>query len=180
MTAWELAPDDLDDLPRGTELPSIPIEDAPQGVRNVAKRIDPGWTWRLQPGEGWAIRQAYGPPRGDGTRPQLRTLQACDTISIRAEAEDPAFPAIRHHVAIVWCRIEHTGKRGPDGAWAWQCEPHPQGGVVDGVARRAWSLPPRRLGLAVCSELLAVPPDGVALQDAYVAAGPPVDGPDDV
>jgi len=167
---WELAPDDLDDLVPGVDLGPIDLADAPQGVRNAANKIHANWVWELRTGEGRAIRQAYGEPRGDGTRPQLRVLEPCDTISVRAEAADPAFPVNRLHVVIVWTRIERTGKRAPDGAWAWSCEPHP-----DGAGRRAWSRAPRRVGVTMARDLLAAPPDDEALGAAYDAAGPPSD-----
>ena len=171
-TGWELAPEDLDDLPRGTHLGEIALADAPQGVRNVANKIDANWVWRIVSGEGLAIRQAYGTPRGDGTRPQLRVLEPCDTISIRARADDPVFPCNTLHVVIVWTRLERTNKRAPDGAWAWSCEPHPQGDE-----RRAWSRPPRRVGVTAAGALLASPPDELELAAVYLAAGPPVDEP---
>lgn len=170
-TGHVLAPDDLDDLPSGARLDEIPLTDAPQGVRNVATKIHENWVWRLVSGEGWAIRQAYGPPRSDGTRPQLKILDPSQTISIRAVADDPAFPCNRHHVVIVWTWLARTGKRAPDGAWAWTCEPHPEG-----ADRRAWQRPPRRVGVARCAALLAGPPDDTELGLAYDAAGAPVDG----
>jgi hypothetical protein len=169
-TGWELAPDNLDDLPRGAMTGEIRPADAPLGVRNVATKIHENWVWHVLTGEGWAIRQAYGQPRGDGTRPQLRVLQPCDTVSIRAQAPDPAFPANLLHVAIVWARIEHTGKRAPEGAWIWSCEPHPEG-----YGRRAWSRPPRRVPVTVAGALLADVPDDDALGWVYDEAEPPVD-----
>jgi len=171
VTGYVLAPENLDHLPRGYDLGEIPLADAPQGVRNAATKIDSNWVWRVCTGEGWAVRQAYGPPRGDGTRPQLRVLERCDTVSIRAEADDPAFPCNRLHVAIVWARIHRTGKRAPEGAWVWSCEPHPEG-----PWRRAWSRPPRRVAVTVAGALLAYAPDDEALGTVYDAAGPPVDG----
>jgi hypothetical protein len=175
MSTWELAPDNLDDLVPGVDLGEIALADAPLGVRNAATKIADNWVWRVVSGEGRAIRQAYGDPRGDGTRPQLRVLEPCDTVSIRAQADDPAFPANRLHVAIVWTRIERTAKRAPEGAWVWTCEPHP-----DGDGRRAWSRAPRRVSVTAARDLLAGPPDDQQLEIVYVAAGPPTDDDSDV
>jgi hypothetical protein len=172
-TGWELAPDNLTDLPRGVMTGEIRPADAPLGVRKVATKIHDNWVWHVFTGEGRAIRQAYGEPRGDGTRPQLRVLEPCDTVSIRAEAADPVFPANRLHVAIVWARIERTGKRAPEGAWVWTCEPHPEAGWSD--PRRAWSRAPRRVSVSAAAALLAGPPDDQQLEIVYVAAGPPKD-----
>lgn len=169
-----LTPDDLDDLPLGRPLGEIPVADAPLGVRNVATKIHENWVWRVCSGEGLAIRQAFGPERGDGTRPKLSVLEPCDTISIRARADDPVFPCNSHHVVIVWTRVHRTGKRSPEGAWAWTCEPHPEG-----AGRRAWQRAPRQVGVTSAAALLAGPPDDGELGLAYAAAGAPVDGPAD-
>jgi hypothetical protein len=133
-----LAPDDLDDLPAGVALGEIAITDAPQGCRSVAAKIDRNWVWRLTDGEGVALRQGKGAPRGSGTRPKLAILDPCRSVALRAAGVDEGFPDATHHVIIVWVQILRTGKWAADGAWAWSTAPAPSG------PGRAWQRPPRR------------------------------------
>jgi hypothetical protein len=133
-----LAPDDDDDLPEGVALGEVEIGQAPQGVRTVANRVHPDWTWRLTDGEGVAVRQGKGAPRGSGTRPKLRILEPCRSVALRATGADAGFPDVQHHAVIVWVQLVRTGAWKADCAWAWTTEPAPAG---DG---RSWARPPRR------------------------------------
>jgi hypothetical protein len=147
---------DLDALPHGTV-----VEDAelPRGAALVANKIAPGWQWRACHGEGWRLGQGYGPPRGDGSRPQLAILDPCRSVTLRAVAIDPAFDMITHHVLIGWVCTERGGKWKPDLAAAWSVEPRP-----DGRGRGRWTTRlSLSLGLSACSALLAAPPDVAVL-----------------
>lgn len=158
---------DLDALPRGTSHGVLAVADAPQGARNVAAKIAPGWTWRLLDGEGWGVRQGSGPPRGNGTRPKLWILEPCRSVTLRAVAVDEGFPDTSHHAVLGWVFIERTGKWKADLACVWTTEPAPDG---RGAARRWWAIPPTEIGVTAAKALLSRPPDGPALLGCVEAA----------
>jgi hypothetical protein len=159
-----LAPDDLDDLPAGVALGEVAIGDAPQGCRSIAGRIADGWSWRLTSGEGVALRQGKGAPRGSGTRPKLAILDPCASVALRAAGPDVGFPDVTHHVIIVWVRIERTGRWAADGAWAWSTESAP-----DGLGR-TWQRPPRRWkAITEVAGLLYAEPSADAVEDLFAA-----------
>jgi hypothetical protein len=148
-----LAPDNDDDLPRGIAFGEIDPADAPKGCRDVAARIDGNWIWRLTDGEGVAVRQGKGAPRGSGTRPKLKILDPCRSVCLRASGQDEGFPDVWHHVVISWVQIERTGKWSADAAWAWSTEPSPDG------EGRAWARPPRQWStVGAVAALLYGPP----------------------
>lgn len=159
----------LDSLPPGVALGVLDPRDAPQGVRNACARIGPFWQWRLLHGEGWAVRQGKGPPRGDGTRPRLAILDPCRSITLRAAAVDSEFDALTHHVVIAWVLILRTGAWKAEAGWAWLTEPAPEG--PGGAGRgRAWARAPRDVGVTRCGTLLAGVPDVTALDSVRAAA----------
>ena len=153
---------DLDALPRGTDHGVLDVADAPQGARNVANGIADGWHWRLLDGEGWAVRQGKGPPRGNGSRPKLVILDECRSVTLRAVAVDEGFPDVNHHALLGWVRIERTGTWKADLAWVWSTEPGPTPG------RRCWT--GTEVGVTAAKALLGRPPDGAALRAAVEAA----------
>lgn len=159
---------DLDALPHGTAHGALDVADAPQGARTVANKIADGWCWRLLDGEGWAVRQGKGPPRGSGTRPKLVILEPCRSVTLRAVAPDEWFPDTTHHVVLGWVFVERTGKWKADLAMVWTTEP------VPGVSgRRWWAIPPTEVGVTVAKRLLSGPPDAaelLAARDAVLAA----------
>lgn len=169
---------DLDALPRGTTHGVLDVADAPQGARTVANKIADGWTWRLLDGEGWAVRQGKGPPRGSGTRPKLVILEPCQSVTLRAVAVDEWFPDVTHHVVLGWVFVERTGKWKADLACVWTTEP-----VPGASGRRWWAIPPTPVGVTVAKRLLSGPPDAaevLAARDAVLRAraeetGPAVD-----
>ena len=156
---------DLDALPRGTTHGVIEVADAPQGARTVADRIAPGWHWRLLDGEGWAVRQGSGPPRGNGTRPKLWILEPSRSVTLRAVAVDEGFPATSHHAVLGWVFIERTGKWKADLACVWTTEPGPGVG-----GRRWWAIPPTEIGVTAVKALLSRAPDGPELARCVEAA----------
>jgi hypothetical protein len=151
-------------LPRGTDHGPIPVDEAPQGARNVVAHIERGWHWRLLSGEGYAPRQGKGPPRGDGTRPKLAILDPCRSVSLRAVAISEEFHETTLHVTIVWVQILRTSKWAVEYAHAWATGPDvaPGNRTIDpahlGVS----------LGLTACSVLLACPPSLTALEVAVI------------
>lgn len=159
---------DLDALPLGVAGGPIEPGDAPQGARNVATKIDGNWIWRLVRGEGWVIREGKGPERSDGTRPKLRILDPCASVTLRAVGLDEAFPIITHHVVLAWVRLDRTGSWKAEAGWAGSTEPSPAGS--HGAHRRCWSAGPRRIGVTACRGVLAVPPDAEAMAAALAAA----------
>ena len=153
-----LAPEDEGDLPQGVALGGVELDLAPQGCRSIAAKIDANWIWRITDGEGVALRQGKGAPRGSGTRPKLAILEPCRSVALRAAGVDEEFGDVTHHVVIVWVQLARTLKWAGDGAWAWTTEP------VVGVGSgrpfgRAWALPPRRWRtITDVAAVLAVPP----------------------
>lgn len=168
----------LDALPRGSSGGEIAIADAPQGARNVANKIGPEWAWRLLSGEGWTLRQGSGPPRGNGTRPKLAILDACASVTLRAVAIDPGFPAVTHHVVIVWSLVYRAGKWKAEQGSIWTTEPRPGGG-------RWQTFPPVDVGVTAAKALLSTVPDvaevdtvrALALAAREAEAGEPIDRP---
>ena len=130
---------------------------APWQTRSIG-----GWVWCLLDGEGWAVRQGKGPPRGNGSRPQLAILDECRSVTLRAVAVDEGFPDVNHHALLGWVRIERTGKWKADLAWVWSTEPSPTPG------RRWWM--GTEVGVTAAKALLSRPPDGAALRAAVEAA----------
>ena len=155
------APEDLDALPPGTCHGELAISDAPQGAREAASKIDDNWTWRLIDGEGWATREGKGPVRDNGTRPKIRILLPCRSVTLRAVGVDQAFPDTTHHVVLAWVYVYERPKWAAEGGWAGTTEPflgQPlPGGRVS--IRRGWTAGPRALGVTRCRALLAGPPD---------------------
>ena len=163
---------DLDHLPLGRLGGDLPVVDAPQGARNAAARIDGNWIWRLVSGEGWVIREGKGAERSDGTRPKIKILEPCRSVTLRAIGCDEAFPYVTHHVVLAWVAIERTGAWSPEGAWAGSTEPS--------VAhRRCWIAGPRRIGVTACKGVLGLPPDARGI-DAALAAARAADSDQDV
>lgn len=152
------APDRLDDLPRGTDLGEIDLADAPRGVRTLAAKIDANWVWRIVLGEGWAVRQGYGPPRDSGTRPKVSTLVPCASVSLRAVGVDQAFPAVSHHVVACWVRPAEIEKWKAEEGWYWSTEPRADDGRRRWIHRLVTSL-----GVARCGAILAGPPDAARI-----------------
>jgi hypothetical protein len=136
----------------------VELDAAPQGCRSIAAKIDANWIWRITDGEGVALRQGKGAPRGSGTRPKLAILDPCRSVALRAAGVDEGFPDVTHHVVIVWVQLARTLKWSADSAWAWTTEP------VVGVGSgrpfgRVWALPPRRWRtITDVAAVLAVPP----------------------
>lgn len=149
----------LDGLPDGHDLGELAVADAPQGCRNVAAHIADGWSWRLRDGEGWVCREGKGPVRSNGTRPKLRILEPCRSVSLRACAVDPEFEVVTHYVVIVWVQLTRTKRWTCEYAHAWSTEPAPTGG--------RWA---SRLGITLgrdpCGALLAEAPSAYALDEA--------------
>lgn len=137
----------LDALPPGVALGLLDVADAPLGVRNACGRIHDGWAWRLLHGEGYAVRQGKGPPRGDGTRPKLVILEPCRSVTLRACAVDLEFDRLTHHVVIAWVLVLRTGAWKADAGWAWLTEPGMDGG-------RTWARAPRDVGVTRATALL--------------------------
>ena len=138
-----LAPDSDDELPAGTALGTLALAQAPQGARTVANKIAPGWEWRLTDGEGVTVRQGKGAPRDSGTRPNLRILEPCRSVALRATGTDEGFPDVQHHVIIVWVQLARTLRWSADEAWAWSteqaygmCSGRPFGRVAQRAPRR--------------------------------------------
>lgn len=157
-----LAPDDEDDLPQGYARGEIALADAPQGCRSVATKIDRNWVWRITDGEGVALREGKGPPRGSGTRPKLKILDPCRSVALRAVGVDEGFPDLAHHVVIVWVQIMRTGRWKAESAWAWSTEPAPAG------SGRSWVRPPRRWStVGAVAALLYVPPSAVTMAELH-------------
>lgn len=157
-----LAPDSDDELPAGVALGEIEISAAPQGARTVLNRIAPGWQWRLTDGEGVAVRQGKGAPRDSGTRPNLRILDPCRSVALRATGTDEGFPDVQHHVIIFWVQLARTLRWATDGAWAWSSEPAPAG------AGRSWARAPRRWkATSGVAGLLYVPPSAVTMAELH-------------
>lgn len=152
------APEDLDALPPGTCLGELAVTDAPQGARDAASKIDDNWVWRLIDGEGWATREGKGPVRDNGTRPKIRILLPCRSVSLRAVGVDAAFPLIIHHVVLTWSYLYDRPKWSAEGGWAGMTEPRAGSGPA-----RWWTVGPRALGVTACRELLAGPPDAARL-----------------
>jgi len=132
-----LAPDDDAELPEGVALGEIRIAEAPRGVRAVASKIHANWVWRITDGEGVALRQGKGAPRGDGTRPKLRIMEPCRSVALRAVGIDEGFPDVSHHGVITWVQLARTLAWKAEGAWAWSTEQHPD------WCGRSWARPPR-------------------------------------
>ena len=163
-----LAPDSDDELPEGVALGTLRLAEAPQGARTVASKIHRNWVWRLTDGEGVAVRQGKGAPRDSGTRPNLRILEPCRSVALRATGVDEGFPDVQHHVIIVWVQLARTLRWSADEAWAWStesvCGVGPRGS--DGVrpfGRAAQRAPRRWKAISGVAGLLYVPPSAVTM-----------------
>jgi hypothetical protein len=164
-----LAPESLDDLPRGVFHGEMPPDELPAGPGSALAQAGGGWSVRMLGGVGWALREGKGPPRADGTRPKLRILEPCTTVTLRAVGIDPEWDDVTHHVVIGWARVARTGKSGPYVSYVWSTEPAL--GVESGrpfgrVMRRN----PRALSLALAGEILAGPCSDTALS-THLAEG---------
>jgi len=148
----------LDDLPRGVWHGEMALDELPAGPGSAASDAGGGWTVRVIGGAGWALREGKGPPRGDGTRPKLKILEPCTTITLRAVGFDPEWDDVTHHLVIGWCRIARTGKSGPFVAFVWSSEPN-----LDAGAPRVFRRNARAVSLAVACEILAGPCSDTAL-----------------
>lgn len=157
-------PDESD----GVAGPLIDVGDAPLGVRNVAARVHPGWSFVLRSGSGRHPRQVKGNPRGDGTRPKIASSEPVESITLRAVAMDLAFPTVAHRVVVAWVRRERTGRWTADGAHVWTTEPAPAG------PGRVWRTNPRAVSVTRAGALLAVAPD-LDTTDAACSCTDPVD-----
>lgn len=161
-----LAPERDDELPEGVSFGELALADAPQGCRTVVGGIDGNWVWRLTDGEGVAVRQGKGAPRGSGVRPKLRILEPCRSVALRCVGVDQAFPDVSHHMVAVWVHIERTGKWKIDRAWLWSTEA--RYGMCSGAPRgRAWVHPPAEVGLAACRAVLHGLPDAAVVDAVY-------------
>lgn len=161
-----LAPDRDDELPDGVSFGELALADAPQGCRTVVGGIEANWVWRLTDGEGVAVRQGKGAPRGSGVRPKLRILEPCRSVALRCVGVDQGFPDVSHHVVAVWVFIERTGKWKIDRGWLASSEPsacQTEGGPTG----RGWAHPPAEVGLAACRAVLAGPPDAAVVDAVY-------------
>jgi hypothetical protein len=149
-----LAPEQLDDLPAGVMHGEMTPEDLPTGPGTALAHTAGGWSVRMLGGVGWALREGKGPPRDNGTRPKLKILEPCTTVTLRAVAIDPEWDDVTHHVVIAWCRIARTGKSGPDVAFVWSTEP--TFGMCSGRPfGRTMRRNPRPISLALAGEILA-------------------------
>jgi hypothetical protein len=148
----------LDDLPRGVWHGRMAPDELPTGPGTALAHAAGGWTVRMISGIGWALREGKGPPRDNGTRPKLRILEPCTTITLRAVGFDDEWDDVTHHVVISWCRIARTGKSGPDVAFAWSSEPNLNAG-----APRVFRRNPRPVSLSLAGQLLAGPCSDTAL-----------------
>jgi len=73
------------------------------------------WTYEVVPGAGTVDAQAFGDPRGDGTRPKLTVAAPCESVGLRA-----VHPATRRQVRAVWvCRTDKA-KRSWTMTIAWR------------------------------------------------------------
>ena len=156
----------IDDLPVGVWHGEMAPDELPKGPGDALGGSVNGWEIRLVHGAGYALREGKGPPRGDGTRPKLKILEPCTSITLRAVGFDPEWDDVTHHVVIGWCRVARTGKSGPELAWAWSSEPTLGLGSLRPFGR-TFRRNPRLLGLAAASALLAGPPSDAAMSTAY-------------
>jgi hypothetical protein len=151
-----LAPEQLDDLPRGTFHGEMRLDELPAGPGSAAADAGGGWTVRVVGGAGWAVREGKGPPRDNGTRPKLKILEPCTTVTLRAVGIDPEWDDVTHHVLIGWCRIARTGKSASHLAFVWSTEP--TFGMTSGRPfGRTYRRNPRAVPLALACEILAGP-----------------------
>lgn len=74
-----------------------------------------GWVYEVTHGSGTVEAQAFGPPRGDGTRPKITIDAPCESIAVRARHERTG----RQIRALYVCRTDK-----PKRAWtmttAWR------------------------------------------------------------
>ena len=88
----------------------------PIGVSGIVKACEAtGWIYTVTHGTGTVDAQAFGDPRGDGTRPKLTVAAPCESIALRARNEE-----LRRAIRAVWvCRTDK-----PKRAWtltiAWR------------------------------------------------------------
>lgn len=88
----------------------------PSGVSGLTNAMDTcGWTYAVTPGIGQMDVQAFGPPRGDGTRPKLTVAAPVESIAVRA-----VHPATGRQVrALFVCRLDKA-KRAWTMTTAWR------------------------------------------------------------
>lgn len=175
-----LAPEQLDELPRGVFHGEMAPDELPAGPGTALAHAAGGWTVHMISGAGWALREGKGPPRDSGTRPKLKILEPCTTITLRAVGFDDEWDDVTHHVLIGWCRVARTGKSGPDIAFVWSTEP--TFGMCSGRRNggRVMRRNPRAVSLRLAGQILAGPcsdtavstllADGDAEREAYAMA----------
>lgn len=74
----------------------------PVGVSSLTNAMDAcGWTHTVTHGSGHMDVQAFGAPRGDGTRPKLTVAAPCRSIAVRAVHE-----ATGRQVRALWVQRE--------------------------------------------------------------------------
>jgi len=152
-----LAPELLDELPAGVFHGEMSPDDLPKGPGTAVAHAADGWEVRMIGGAGWALREGKGPPRDSGTRPKLKILEPCTTITLRAVGIDPEWDDVTHHVLIAWCRIARTGKSGPDVAFVWSTEPTFGATSLGSGFGRVMRRNPRAVSLGLAAQILAGP-----------------------
>jgi hypothetical protein len=88
----------------------------PVGVSGVVNAMEQaGWIYTITHGTGTVDAQAFGPPRGDGTRPKLAVHAPCESIAVRAR-----HPGTGRQLRALWvCRTDKT-KRAWTMSTAWR------------------------------------------------------------
>jgi hypothetical protein len=164
-----LAPEQLDDLPAGVWHGEMALDELPAGPGSAATDAGGGWAVRVIGGAGWALREGKGPPRDNGTRPKLKILEPCTTITLRAVGIDPEWDDVTHHVLIAWCRVARTGKSGPSLCFVWSTEPSMHSATrTTSCVGRVMRRNPRSVSLALACETLAGPCSDTAVSTLLV------------
>lgn len=88
----------------------------PVGVSGLTKAMDAcEWTYAITHGVGTVDVQAFGPPRGDGTRPKLTVAAPCESIAVRA-----VHPASGRQVRALFVSRTDKAKRTWTMTTAWR------------------------------------------------------------
>lgn len=175
-----LAPERDEELPAGLDRGEMDVAELPRGPAAVVAGAAPEWAVRALRGAGWVHRNGKGATRGDASRPVLKILEPCSSVTLRAVGIDPEWLDVLHHVVIGWVYVVRTGKSSPEHAWLWSSEPAPtaSAGAPDRQpVRRIYRRNPRRVSLAEATAVLARAPSDASMDlafepgDAAFAAG---------
>lgn len=88
----------------------------PEGVKRFTGKLPAGWSHVITPGTGIAEITAYGPPRGDGSRPKVSATAPCSSVGVRMRHEDGERCA-----AAVWLKREDRTPAGKARPWLYDC-----------------------------------------------------------